>query len=367
MLAEAAESVKEQSLNQTLTSGVGFIHSGMTAGDRKKVLQLYKGGAIGVLVCTYDSTWSLDVTAHFVAILGTESYDGKEARYVDYAISDVLNMMGKAGRVRAPRSCCCRPPTCSTCTDPFLSLSCAQPSVDNAAKCLIMCHTPKKEHLKKLLFEPLPVESHLDSYLHDNFCSEICTKVIENQQEALDYLTWSFLYRRLTKNPIYYGLSGTTPQHLSEHLSDIVEVVLGDLAESKCIELDEDEGDVSPLNLGMVGSFYYLTYSTIELVAASVTAKTKTRGIVEILSAATEFGGLSMRHNEHKTLRMLARNLPYTNDEASWNDPNNKALVLLQSHFERKGMNPDLKQDQKEVLGKSVTILQAIVDVIASK
>jgi len=338
MLQKEAATVKEQSLTETLGSGVGFIHSGMTEGDRKKVLMLYKAGVIGVLVCTYDCTWGLDLTAHFVAILGTESYDGKEGRYVDYAISDMLNMMGKAGR----------------------------PGTDSAAKCLIMCHTPKKEHLKKLLFEPLPVESHLDSFLHDNFCSEICTKVIENQQEALDYLTWSFLYRRLTKNPIYYGLSGTTPQHLSEHLSDIVEVVLGDLGESKCIELDEEEGEVSPLNLGMVGSFYYLTYSTIELVAASVTSKTKTRGIVEILSAATEFGSLGMRHNEDKTLRMMARNLPYTTEAAVWNDPNNKALVLLQSHFERKGMNPDLKQDQKEVLGGSVGILQAIVDVVAS-
>jgi pre-mRNA-splicing helicase BRR2 len=30
--------------------------------------------------------------------MGTETYDGKERRYIDYPISDLLHMMGKASR-----------------------------------------------------------------------------------------------------------------------------------------------------------------------------------------------------------------------------------------------------------------------------
>lgn len=39
--------------------------------------------------------------------------------------------------------------------------------------------------------------------------------------------------RRLTQNPNYYNLHGTSHRHLSDHLSDLVENTLSDLANSK--------------------------------------------------------------------------------------------------------------------------------------
>ena len=71
-----------------------------------------------------------------------------------------------------------------------------------------MCQSAKKNMFKKFLYEPLPIESHLDHCLHDHFNAEIVTKTIENKQDAVDYLTWTFMYRRMTQNPNYYGMQG---------------------------------------------------------------------------------------------------------------------------------------------------------------
>lgn len=333
-----AASLREPALQQVTSSGIGFLHDGMVESDWEQILDLYRNGILTVLVCPVDICWKVKVNAHLVVVMGTEAFDGRERRYVDYPIADLLHIMGMASRQ----------------------------AIDTSGKCVIMCHTPKKEHLKKLLYDPLPVESHLDHYLHDHFNSEIVTKTISCMQDAVDYITWTLLYRRLSKNPNYYNLQGTSNVHLSEHISEMVETILGDLEVSKCCQLTDD-GDVSPLNLGMIAAYYYVQYETIELIAASLTAKTKVRGILEILSHASEFGTLPIRQGEERGLKILARNLPHQLPEsAQFQDPRTKALVLLHCHFSRKALSSDLRTDQKRVLCDSINLIPAIVDVISS-
>ena len=62
----------------------------------------------------------------------------------------------------------------------------------------------------------------------------------------------------MTQNPNYYNLHNVSHQHLSDHLSELVENTLSDLVNSKCITI-EDEMDVSPLNLGMIAAYYNIS------------------------------------------------------------------------------------------------------------
>jgi pre-mRNA-splicing helicase BRR2 len=225
---------KDKTLIETISNGVAYLHEGLTDAEKRVVQQLFASGAVQVLVTSRNLCWGISVFAHLVVVMDTQFYDGRGHRYVDYPINDLLQMIGRANR----------------------------PLIDDNCVAVLLCQTSKKEFYKKFLFEPLPVESHLDHLLHDHFNAEIVTKTIENKQDAVDYLTWTFLYRRMIQNPNYYNLQGITHRHLSDHLSNLVETTLSDLEQSKCIAI-EDDMDVSPLNLGMIASYYYINYTTI--------------------------------------------------------------------------------------------------------
>ncbi len=85
---------------------------------------------------------------------------------------------------------------------------------------------------------PLPREQ-----LADHLNAEIVAGTIRSRQDALDYLTWTFFFRRLAQNPSYYDLGDPSAEGLSAFLSDLVEGALEELRAAGCVTLgDEDEG-----------------------------------------------------------------------------------------------------------------------------
>ena len=336
-LAPYLAQISDHSARHALAHGVALVHEAMREDERKVIEKVFAIGAASVLVATAPLAWGLTAPCKLVVIAGTQYYDAGGAGAADYPVTDLLQMMGRASR----------------------------PGIDDAGVCLLLCHAPRKEYYKKFLFEPFPVESHLDHFLHDPMVAEIVTRTIETKQDAVDYITWSFYYRRLTQNPNYYNLTGVSHRHLSDALSELVETTLGDLEASKCISV-EDEMDCAPLNLGMISAYYYITYTTIELFAASLTAKTKLKGLLEIVAGATEFETFAVRPGEAETLRRILNHAPITLSSNKTTDPHVKVAALLQAHFGRQAMHGDFTQDLQKILPDATRLLQAMVDVIAS-
>ncbi|KAJ2441078.1 Pre-mRNA splicing, partial [Coemansia sp. RSA 2424] len=354
-------SVEDSALAACLAKGVGYYHDAMAMGDRRVVVDMFVQLRLRVLVASREACWALDsVTAHTVVIMGAERFIGREHRYADYSVPEVLQMMGRA----------------------------SSPPAQGQAVCVLMCMSNKRDFYKKFLYESLPVESRLDTQLHDLMNAEIVAKTIESKQDAVDYLTWSFLYRRLAQNPNYYGLQGTTHQHLSDYLSELIESTLGDLVAAKCVTENDDDDvnvddqvDVTPTNLGMIAAYYQISYLTVEMFALSLGPKTKLRGVLDIVSAADEFDALPIRHREGPVLARIASRLPVPlpktsndddgnggddDDDNKWRSPRVRAHLLLQAHFSRLSLPADLAADQRWVLANVLPLLQAMVDVASS-
>ncbi|ULU08307.1 hypothetical protein L3Y34_019456 [Caenorhabditis briggsae] len=329
--------IEDESLREAVSCGVGFLHEGSSPKDVHIVQQLFESNAIQVCVVPRGMCYQIEMSAYLVVIMDTQFYNGKYHVYEDYPIADMLHMVGLANR----------------------------PILDSEAKCVVMCQSSKRAYYRKFLGDPLPVESHLDHCLHDHFNAEIVTKTIENKQDAIDYLTWTLLYRRMTQNPNYYNLQGTTHRHLSDALSELVENTLKDLENSKCIAIKDDMDTVS-LNLGMIASYYYISYQTIELFSMSLKEKTKSRALIEIISASSEFANVAMRHKEDIILRQLAERLPGQLKNQKFTDPHVKVNLLIHAHLSRVKLTAELNKDTEGIVLKACRLVQACVDVLSS-
>ncbi|KAJ7632741.1 putative RNA helicase [Roridomyces roridus] len=332
------DNISDKELVECLKHGIGYYHEALSKQDKRIVQRLFESGAVQVLVASRDTAWSLPVASYMVIIMGVQSYEGREHRYIDYPVMDVLQMMGRA----------CRP------------------TEDERSRCVLMCQQTRKEFYKKFLSEGLPIESHLSThFLHDYFLAEIAVKTIENKQDAMDILTWTYFYRRMTQNPNYYNLHNVSHQHLSDHLSELVENTLNDLVNSKSIAI-EDEIDVSPLNLGMIAAYYNISYVTVEVYTLSLKERTKLKGVLEVVSSSAEFESIPIRRHEDALLRRIYDRVPVKLDKVDFEAPHFKTFLLLQAHFSRLHLPPDLAADQVLVLEKVLNLLSACVDVMSS-
>jgi pre-mRNA-splicing helicase BRR2 len=341
------ERVSDKALREVLQYGVGFYHEGLSRQDARIVQRLHNAGAIQVVVVSKDMAWDCPMHAHLVVLMGCQTYDGREHRYVDYAITDVLQMVGYASLRGAAGN------------DDVAD------EEDGAAKCVMLLQANRKEYFKKFLAEGMPVESRLHSFCQDFFNAEIVAKTIDDKQSAVDILTWTLLYRRLMVNPQVYNCQGKDMQHIGDWLSELVENTLNDLEGSKCITI-EDEMDVSALNLGMIASFYNVSYVTVDVFNMSLKPKTKLKGLLEIVSSAAEYEDLPIRQHEDAVLNRLYDRLPYKLDRINFLSPFHKAFILLQAHFARLHLPVDLANDQKVVLRSALNLLSACVDVMSS-
>lgn len=88
---------------------------------------------------------------------------------------------------------------------------------------------------------------------------------------------------------------------------------------------------------------------------------------MEIISFSAEFETVSVRRHEEAVLKRIYDRVPVKlPDRENYDDPSFKTFLLLQAHFSRLQLPPDLALDQASVLSKVLNLLSACVDVMSS-
>ncbi|KAI9836113.1 MAG: hypothetical protein M1819_001729 [Sarea resinae] len=338
--------VKDEALKESLSFGIGLHHAGLVESDRLLAEELFANNKIQILVATSTLAWGVNLPAHLVIVKGTQFFDAKLEGYKDMDLTDVLQMLGRAGR----------------------------PQFDSSGIARIFTQDAKKAFYKHFLHTGFPVESSLHKFLDNHLGAEVSAGTINTKQDALDYLTWTFFFRRLHKNPSYYGLEISAEEHntiaaqdlANDFMIELVDKSLNDLAESGCIQVHSN-GDVDSTPHGKIMSYYYLSHKTISHLLRHAKRNASFGDVLSWVCSATEFDDLPVRHNEDLINAELSKNLPLEAEFFGlpmW-DPHVKAFLLLQAFMSRIDLPiSDYVGDQNSVLDQSIRIIQASIDVL---
>lgn len=334
--------VTDDTLRLSLQFGIGLHHAGLVEKDRTISHQLFQKNKIQILIATSTLAWGVNLPAHLVIIKGTQFFDSKIEGYRDMDLTDILQMMGRAGR----------------------------PAYDTTGTAIVYTREAKKMFYKYFLNVGFPVESSLHKVLDDHIGAEIASGAIANRQEAMDFLKWTFFFRRAHHNPTYYGIEDdTTTAGVNKALSARIDATIDSLVESQCVATSGTEIEATPYL--SIASYYYISHKTVRTLLGHIRDKATFQDVLKWLSLAEEFNELPVRGGEMiMNVEMSAQSrFPVEGtfgdqDDLNMFDPHIKTFLLLQAHLSRVNLPiADYIQDTVSVLDQSLRILQAYVDV----
>ncbi|GLE11399.1 hypothetical protein PINS_up023786 [Pythium insidiosum] len=224
--------VADTTLQHTLAFGIGLHHAALGRRDRELVERLFRERLIQVVISTATLAWGVNLPAHLVVIKGTEFFSG--GRYRSYPLSDLLQMIGRAGR----------------------------PGLDDKGVACVLVEDAKKNMISRLLYEPLALESCLGDTLENHVNAEIASGWVRSRGDVLQFLSWSLLFQRVVKNPSFYQ-----QQQLQEskggasYLERLVDQTVDALVKAQCVTRNKDE--LQPSFLGRIAAALYVDVRSV--------------------------------------------------------------------------------------------------------
>lgn len=325
-------------LGELFTSGLSVHHAGLLRSDRNLIEKYFADGLIKVLVCTSTLAWGINLPAHAVIIRGTEIYNSKHGSFVDLGILDVLQIFGRAGR----------------------------PQYDTSGHAAIITAHDKLYHYLSLLTNQIPIESSFITHLADNLNAEIALGTISNVAEAVEWLSYTYLFVRMRLNSLAYGMVYQTLQedpNLEKKRKELVDVAAKALDKAQMIRYDLRTGNLGITDLGRIASHYYLKYDTVEIFNELNKPIMTEAEILAMISHAQEFEQLKVRDDETNELEELMRDCEVT-PQGGVENVHGKVNILLQTYLSRGQVNTaSLISDQAYITQNAVRIARALFEI----
>ena len=312
-LAAAVRDVLRSRSNEVKTlfdKGFGVHHAGMLRSDRTLTERLFSEGHIKVLCCTATLAWGVNLPAHTVIIKGTELYDQQRGTFVDLGMLDVAQIFGRAGR----------------------------PQFDASGEGIIITAHNKLAHYCGMMTHSTPIESNFVGGLQDNLNAEVVLGTVSNVNEAVAWLGYSYLYVRMRRNPICYGIDWEALHDdpaLLLHRRKLITNAARQLDSLRMVRFDERSGTLYPTEMGRVASHYYITHQSVEVFNEYLSQHMNEGDLLSMMSLSAEFENIAVREEELPELTTMMKKFCAHKVSAGVENKHGKVNILLQTYIGR--------------------------------
>ncbi|EDQ88536.1 uncharacterized protein MONBRDRAFT_26326, partial [Monosiga brevicollis MX1] len=270
---------RNKQLKELFSKGFAIHHAGMMRSDRNLVEKYFAKKLIKVLCCTATLAWGVNLPAHAVVIKGTQLYDAQQGNFVDLGILDVQQIFGRAGR----------------------------PQFDSYGEAYLITSHDKLSHYLSRIMNQKPIESNFKTRINDNLNAEVALGTVTTVEEAIEWLSYSYLFVRMRRNPMAYGITPTQRQDptLRQVREEIIIASARCLDDARMIRFQEAAGFLNSTDMGRIASHFYIRVESIETFNELNKNVMTEADILAMVSRSQEFEQIKSRDEEMDELKLL--------------------------------------------------------------
>lgn len=333
---------RNREMKQLFEKGFGIHHAGMLRSDRSMMEKMFEDGAIKILCCTSTLAWGVNLPAHAVIIKGTQVYDSNKGAFSDLSILDVLQIFGRSGR-----------PGYSTSGVAWLCTS--YEKLDDYIQAVLSSH---------------PIESKFHTGIVDALNAEISLGSVSNVSEAIQWLSFTYMFVRMRKNPLMYGMDHDEPLNdplLGNKRNMLIMSAARQLAQAKMVTFDENEMVFESDDLGKIASKFYICHESISIYNKELTQTMSEADILGVLCQSVEFDQIQMRDSEVPELKHLMEDICPCQVKGGTDTSQGKCNILLQAYISRAYIDDfALVSDCNYVAQNGARLIRALLEISLS-
>ncbi|UYV68021.1 hypothetical protein LAZ67_5002829, partial [Cordylochernes scorpioides] len=121
---------------------------------------------------------------------------------------------------------------------------------------------------------------------------KISLGTVTNIDEAVEWLSFTYLFVRMRKNPLVYGLKQAIVERdpqLFDYRQYLIRNAAEELNKARMIRYDPNNGFLSPVDMGRVASHYYLKKNTVQVFNDEIKESMTEPEVFGLISKADEF------------------------------------------------------------------------------